>query len=83
MLGNTFTKIADFLPFIHAVELQRSIINAEYSNIYGTPYDKNNYHVIEKYYYKNNHFYDMDIYDNRNEFLFTISKNFGKLVAFF
>ena len=34
LLGNTLTKTADFLPFIHAVELQRNIINVEYSNIF-------------------------------------------------
>ena len=28
-----FKKIADVLPFIHAVELERAVLHADYSNI--------------------------------------------------
>lgn len=33
LVGGAFKKIADALPYIHAVELERAIFNANYSNI--------------------------------------------------
>lgn len=33
LVGGTFRKIADLLPFIHAVELERAVFNADYSEI--------------------------------------------------
>lgn len=34
LVGGAFQKIADALPFIHAVELERAVLNADYSNIF-------------------------------------------------
>lgn len=34
LVGGAFKKIADALPFIHAVELERAVFNADYSNIF-------------------------------------------------
>lgn len=34
LIGNTFKKIANILPFIHAVELERAILNANYTGIF-------------------------------------------------
>ncbi len=34
LVGGTFKKIADILPFYHAVELERAIINGEYGEIF-------------------------------------------------
>lgn len=33
LVGGAFKKIANALPFIHAVELERAVFNADYSNI--------------------------------------------------
>lgn len=33
LVGGAFKKIANVLPFIHAVELERAVFNADYSNI--------------------------------------------------
>lgn len=33
LVGNTFRKIANVLPFVHAVELERAIINGNFSEI--------------------------------------------------
>lgn len=33
LVGGTFRKIANVLPFVHAVELERAVFNADYSNI--------------------------------------------------
>lgn len=33
LIGGAFKKIADILPFVHAVELERAVFNADYSNI--------------------------------------------------
>lgn len=33
LVGKTFKKIAELLPFVHAVELQRAIINGEFNNM--------------------------------------------------
>ena len=33
LLGKTFGKIANFLPFVHAVELERSVINGDFSSV--------------------------------------------------
>ncbi|MGN0731187.1 MAG: ABC transporter permease [Treponema sp.] len=33
LVGGAFKKIANALPFIHAVELERAVLNADYSNI--------------------------------------------------
>lgn len=33
LVGGAFKKIANVLPFIHAVELERAAFNADYSNI--------------------------------------------------
>ena len=34
LVGNTFKQIANFLPFIHAVELERAILNGNYEGIF-------------------------------------------------
>lgn len=33
LVGGVFQKIANVLPFVHAVELERAVFNADYSNI--------------------------------------------------
>ena len=33
LVGGAFRKIANVLPFVHAVELERAVFNADYSNI--------------------------------------------------
>ena len=33
LVGGVFKKIANALPFIHAVELERAVFSADYSNI--------------------------------------------------
>ena len=33
LVGGTFKKIADALPFVHAVEIERAILSGDYSNI--------------------------------------------------
>lgn len=33
LVGDTFKKIAYALPFVHAVELERAVLNADYANI--------------------------------------------------
>ena len=33
LVGDTFGKIANFLPFVHAVELERAVINGSFSEI--------------------------------------------------
>lgn len=33
LMGDTFVKIANFLPFIHAVEIEKSIINGNFTQI--------------------------------------------------
>ena len=37
LVGGTFNKIASFLPFVHAVELERAIISSCYNMIYIYP----------------------------------------------
>ncbi len=34
LVGGAFTKIANALPFIHAVELERAVLNADYAGIF-------------------------------------------------
>ncbi|WP_373249132.1 ABC transporter permease [Mediterraneibacter gnavus] len=34
LVGGAFKKIANVLPFIHAVELERAVFNADYANIF-------------------------------------------------
>ncbi len=34
LVGGAFKKIANILPFIHAVELERAVFNADYANIF-------------------------------------------------
>ena len=37
LVGGTFNKIASFLPFVHAVELERAVISSCYNMIYIYP----------------------------------------------
>ena len=34
LVGGFFKKTADFLPFVHAVELERAVINGNFSGIF-------------------------------------------------
>lgn len=34
LVGGAFKKIANFLPFVHAVELEKSVLNSNYSDIF-------------------------------------------------
>lgn len=34
LVGGSFRKIADFLPFVHAVEMERAILNGAYAEIF-------------------------------------------------
>ncbi len=34
LVGGTFKKVANILPFIHAVELERAVLNGDYINIF-------------------------------------------------
>ena len=33
LIGGVFEKLADFLPFVHAVELERAMLSGDYSNV--------------------------------------------------
>ena len=33
LIGGAFEKLADFLPFVHAVELERAMLSGDYSNV--------------------------------------------------
>ena len=33
LIGGAFEKLADFLPFVHAVELERGMLSGDYSNV--------------------------------------------------
>ena len=34
LVGGSFRKIADLLPFVHAVEMERAILNGAYAEIF-------------------------------------------------
>lgn len=34
LVGSTFQKIADLLPFVHAVELERAVLSANYTDVF-------------------------------------------------
>ena len=34
LVGGVFKKIADLLPFVHAVEMQRAVVNGNFSNVF-------------------------------------------------
>lgn len=46
LVGGTFKKVANILPFIHAVELERAVLNGDYINIFPHIYWVLGYTVI-------------------------------------
>ena len=46
LVGKTFVKIADVLPFVHAVELERAVINGDFSEALSHSYVVIGYAVI-------------------------------------
>lgn len=72
---NKKTKIILFVILIIIVLFQ---VKKIFINKYQIEYSINNYLVKEKYYKKEYHYYDLDISNKENNYLFTISHNFNK-----